>query len=74
MPDATFTSPDLTTFTRLDPSLKVPQAVFEDCTRDLATATDRILRKHGRTIIDKQFATRRLGDIMIDLWVENQPR
>jgi alkylation response protein AidB-like acyl-CoA dehydrogenase len=58
-----------TTFTRLDPSLKVPQAVFEDCTRDLATATDRILRKHGRSIIDKQFATRRLGDIMIDLFV-----
>jgi acyl-CoA dehydrogenase family protein 9 len=58
-----------TTFTRLDPSLKGPQAVFEDCTRDLATATDRILRKHGRTIIEKQFATRRLGDIMIDLFV-----
>jgi acyl-CoA dehydrogenase family member 9 len=58
-----------TTFTRLDASLKGPQAVFEDCTRDLATATDRILRKHGRTIIEKQFATRRLGDIMIDLFV-----
>jgi len=58
-----------TTFTRLDPALKGPQAVFEDCTRDLAGATDRILRKHGRAIIDKQFATRRLADIMIDLFV-----
>jgi alkylation response protein AidB-like acyl-CoA dehydrogenase len=58
-----------TTFTRLDPALKGPQAVFEDCTRDLAAATDRILRKHGRAIIDKQFATRRLADIMIDLFV-----
>jgi len=58
-----------TTFTRLDPALKGPQAVFEDGTRDLAAAADRILRKHGRSIIDKQFATRRLADIMIDLFV-----
>jgi acyl-CoA dehydrogenase family member 9 len=58
-----------TTFTRLDPALKQPQAVFEDGTRDLAAATDRILRKHGRAIIEKQFATRRLADIMIDLFV-----
>jgi alkylation response protein AidB-like acyl-CoA dehydrogenase len=58
-----------TTFTKLDPALKAPQAVFEDCTRDLAAASDRILRKHGRSIIDKQFATRRLADIMIDLFV-----
>jgi acyl-CoA dehydrogenase family protein 9 len=43
--------------------------IFEDGTRDLATASDRILRKHGRSIIDKQFATRRLADIMIDLFV-----
>jgi len=58
-----------TTFTRLDPSLKSAQGVFEDSTRDLAAATDRILRKHGRAIIDKQFATKRLADIMIDLFV-----
>jgi alkylation response protein AidB-like acyl-CoA dehydrogenase len=58
-----------TTFTRLSPALKGPQSVFEDCTRDLAAATDRILRKHGRAIIEKQFATRRLADIMIDLFV-----
>ena len=58
-----------TTFTKLDPSLKAVATVFEDGTRDLATASDRILRKHGRSIIDKQFATRRLADIMIDLFV-----
>jgi alkylation response protein AidB-like acyl-CoA dehydrogenase len=58
-----------TTFTKLDPSLKAMATVFEDGTRDLATASDRILRKHGRSIIDKQFATRRLADIMIDLFV-----
>ena len=58
-----------TTFTRLDPALKQAQAVFEEGTRDLGAATDRILRKHGRAIIEKQFATRRLADIMIDLFV-----
>jgi acyl-CoA dehydrogenase family protein 9 len=58
-----------TAFTRLDPVLKTAQVIFEDGTRDLASATDRILRKHGRSIIDKQFATKRLSDIMIDLFV-----
>ena len=58
-----------TTFTKLDPSLKSVATLFEEGTRDLATACDRILRKHGRAIIDKQFATRRLADIMIDLFV-----
>ena len=51
------------------PALKEQAALFEDATRDLATAADRILRKHGKNIIDKQFATRRLADIMIDLFV-----
>jgi len=58
-----------TTFTKLDASLKAVATVFEIGTRDLASASDRILRKHGRAIIDKQFATRRLADIMIDLFV-----
>ena len=58
-----------TTFTRLDPALKQAQGVFEDGTRDLGAAADRILRKHGRSIIEKQLATRRLADIMIDLFV-----
>ena len=30
---------------------------------------DRVLRKHGQNIIGKQFATRRLADAMIDLFV-----
>jgi acyl-CoA dehydrogenase family protein 9 len=44
-------------------------AIFEEATRELAQGADRILRKHGRAIIDKQLATRRLADIMIDLFV-----
>jgi acyl-CoA dehydrogenase family protein 9 len=58
-----------TNFTKLHPALQKYSGMFEDGTRDLAAAVDRILRKHGRNIIDKQFATRRLGDMMIDLFV-----
>jgi hypothetical protein len=47
-----------------------PQAeIFETETRYLARATDRILRKHGKNIIGKQFAIKRLAEIMIDLFV-----
>jgi alkylation response protein AidB-like acyl-CoA dehydrogenase len=56
-------------FTKLDPRLKPFAEIFEDGTRDLAAAADRILRKHGKNIIGKQFATKRLADIMIDLFV-----
>jgi hypothetical protein len=66
---ATGINRDGTAFTKLDPSLKECQSVFEDCTRDLAASTDRLLRKHGRKIVDKQLATRRLADMMIDLFV-----
>jgi len=58
-----------TSFTKLHASLAKEATLFAELTRDLATATDRILRKHGRKIIEKQFATRRLADIMIDLFV-----
>jgi alkylation response protein AidB-like acyl-CoA dehydrogenase len=57
------------TFTKLVMPVKKEAQLFEDATRDLATATDRILRKHGKNIIEKQFATARLAEIMIDLFV-----
>ncbi len=56
-------------FTKLPPSLAPQAALFEEATKDLATAADRILRKHGKNIIGKQFATKRLADIMTDLFV-----
>ncbi len=47
-----------------------PQAeIFEDLTRGLAAMADRLLRKHLKKIIHKQFATRRMADVMIDLFV-----
>src|SRR5581483_2531939 len=56
-----------TVFTKLNPALKDKAELFEDLTRKLAAAVDRILRKHGKDIIGKQFASKRLADIMIDL-------
>src|SRR5690606_16977914 len=56
-------------FRRLPEVLKAEQEIFESATRDLAEATDRILRKHGKGIIGKQFASARLADVMIHLFV-----
>ncbi len=56
-------------FTKLNPALAEAAAIFEEGSRDLAAGADRILRKHGKNIIGKQFATKRLADIMIDLFV-----
>ncbi|MFT3923867.1 MAG: acyl-CoA dehydrogenase family protein [Myxococcales bacterium] len=53
----------------LPESLRDVSTTFEDATRQLAQGADRILRKHGRHIIGKQLATRRLSDIMVDLFV-----
>ncbi len=56
-------------FTRIVPQLVDVAEDFEAATRELASAADRILRKHGKAIIGKQFASKRLADIMIDLFV-----
>lgn len=56
-------------FTKLHSAIKKDAEIFEEATRLLAAAADRILRKHGKNIIGKQFATKRLADIMIDLFV-----
>lgn len=57
------------TFSGLPQELKAEQEIFEWGTRELATAADQLLRRHGRKIIDKQFAISRLADMMIDLYV-----
>ena len=49
--------------------VKPQREIFEEGVKTLAAAADRILRKHGKDIIGKQFATKRLADIMIDLFV-----
>ena len=42
---------------------------FVDLVHQLAAMADRLLRKHGARIIDKQFAMRRMADVMTDLFV-----
>lgn len=55
-------------FTKAHPSLKTEAAIFEECTQGLASFADKLLRKHGKKIVDLQFPTRRLADAMIDLF------
>jgi alkylation response protein AidB-like acyl-CoA dehydrogenase len=50
-------------------AIRTQADAFETAVRYLAQATDRILRKHGKNIVGKQFATKRLAEIMIDLFV-----
>jgi hypothetical protein len=56
-------------FTKVDAAIREQATLFEEETHELAGAADRIIRKHGKNIIGKQFATRRLADIMCDLFV-----
>lgn len=56
------------TLTRAHPSLKAHADQFMELTRQLDSSVDRVLRKHGKNIIGKQFATKRLASIMIDMF------
>jgi len=56
-------------FSKAHPEIKPYSQIFEGCAADLSSATDRVLRKHGKAIIHKQFAIKRLAEIMIDLFV-----
>jgi hypothetical protein len=38
--------------------------------RDIAWVVDRVLRKHGKGIVSKQFASRRIADLLVDLSVK----
>jgi acyl-CoA dehydrogenase family protein 9 len=55
-------------WTLLVPQVAEEAAVFEECARGLAIATDRLLRKHGKKIVEAQLPTKRLADVMIDLF------
>jgi acyl-CoA dehydrogenase family protein 9 len=55
-------------WTLLVPQVEPEAALFEAATRDVALAIDRLLRRHGRKIVEAQLPTRRLADAMIDLF------
>lgn len=56
------------TFSKAHSDLREETAIFEDCAQGLASFVDKLLRKHGKKIVDLQFPTRRLADAMIDLF------
>jgi acyl-CoA dehydrogenase family member 9 len=56
-------------FTKVHPSLAREADLIEDLIRELAWSADRILRKHGKAIIGKQLATKRLADVMMQIFM-----
>lgn len=66
---ATGRGPGRTSMQLAHVALKPQVELFELLTRDLASMADRLLRKHGKGIIEKQFALRRMADVMIDLFL-----
>jgi acyl-CoA dehydrogenase family protein 9 len=55
-------------FTLVAPALAEEASQFEEHARAVALAADRLLRRHGKRIVDAQLACRRLADAMIDLF------
>jgi acyl-CoA dehydrogenase family member 9 len=50
-------------------SLRAQALVYEQYTLELAKAVEIILRRHGKNIVEKQFAMKRVADVVIDLFV-----
>jgi acyl-CoA dehydrogenase family member 9 len=56
-----------TQITKAHESMRKQVANVEDAVQELAALTETVLRRHGRQVVEKQFATRRLADVAIDL-------
>jgi len=55
-------------FVRVHPALKKEAVILEDATVALARETERVLRKHGRDIAEKQFVQKRIAEVAIHLY------
>ncbi len=53
----------------LPPKLVEAKAVYEKYALELSKASDYVLRRYGRAIVDRQFECKRIADITIDLFV-----
>lgn len=51
------------------PSLRRHFDYLVDHTRDLRVATERMIRRHGREIVERQFVVTRIADMAIELYV-----
>jgi alkylation response protein AidB-like acyl-CoA dehydrogenase len=56
-------------FTRLHPALAVIGEQVEGLVREIAWVADRDLRRHGKGIVDQQFALKRIAEVLCDLFV-----
>jgi alkylation response protein AidB-like acyl-CoA dehydrogenase len=57
------------TMSKVHPELAAEARIIETHTRYLAALTDKLLRRHGKNIVDKQIVTKRMAQIIIDLYV-----
>jgi acyl-CoA dehydrogenase family protein 9 len=53
---------------RPHPVLRKESVGLEDAVKELAAAAEKVLRKHGRRIIEMQYTQRRVADITIDVY------
>ena len=56
-----------TQVSRAHESMREQVAYVEDAVQGLAALSETMLRRHGREIVEKQFATTRVADVAIDL-------
>src|SRR5437762_408591 len=56
-----------TQITKAHESMREQVAYVEDAVQGLAALCDTVLRKHGREVVEMQFATSRIADVAIDL-------
>ena len=54
---------------KLHPALSEAARVYEDGTLELSRASDVLLRRHRKNVIQKQFAMKRVANVVIDLYV-----
>jgi alkylation response protein AidB-like acyl-CoA dehydrogenase len=54
---------------RLPAALTEAQAVYEKYALELSAASDYVLRRHGKAVVDRQYDLKRLADVAIDLFV-----
>lgn len=50
-------------------ALRAEASILESCTQQLSKETETIIRRHGKEVVNKQFAMKRIADVTIDLFV-----
>jgi len=57
------------TFSKAHPLLAAESSIVETHARYLSALTDKLLRRHGKNIVDKQIVSKRMAQILIDVYV-----